>query len=107
MKKYLINWNRNDYGYITIEAENEAEAREKFESGEWEEKDLFIKNGGMDIDSIGIPDSEYERCYCEKENLHLSKTKKHTALDTHARMVILEGRYQMGSGYHINQIMVE
>ena len=52
MKKYCINWNRNDYGYIVIEAQTLEEARELFESGEWEEKDLFIKNGGFDVDSV-------------------------------------------------------
>lgn len=52
MKKYCINWNRNDYGYIVIEAQTIEEARELFESGEWEEKDLFIKNGGFDVESV-------------------------------------------------------
>lgn len=52
MQKYCINWNRNDYGYIVIEAQTIEEARELFMSGEWEEKDLFIKNGGFDVDSV-------------------------------------------------------
>ena len=52
MNKYIILWDRNDYGKIVIEAESEDEARELFESGEWEEEDLNIKNGGMEIVAI-------------------------------------------------------
>lgn len=52
MPKYKINWSRSDYGYITIEAPTEDEARELFESGEYNEQDFIIKNGQLDIDSI-------------------------------------------------------
>ncbi len=52
MNNYLIKWNRDDYGNIIIKAETEEEAKEKFEAGEYEEKDLNIKNGGMTIFEI-------------------------------------------------------
>jgi hypothetical protein len=50
MNKYLIHWNRNDYGSITIKADTKEEAEELFLNGEFEEKDLFIKDGGFDIE---------------------------------------------------------
>lgn len=54
MNKYHIRWNREDYGHITIEAETEEKARELFETGEWEENQLVIKNGGMDIEDVTL-----------------------------------------------------
>lgn len=54
MNKYKINWSRSDYGYITIEAETEDEARELFESGEYPEQDFIVKNGQIDIDTITL-----------------------------------------------------
>ena len=57
-KKYIVRWNRNDYGYIVIEAKSQDDARELFLSGEFDEKDLFIKNGGFDVDSVVDADNE-------------------------------------------------
>jgi len=51
-KEYYIRWNRNDYGYIVIKADSEDQAREKFESGEYEDKDLVVKNGGIEIEDV-------------------------------------------------------
>jgi hypothetical protein len=52
MTKYIIKWNREEYGHIIIEAETEEQAKEIFETGEYEEKDLNIKNGGIYLESI-------------------------------------------------------
>ena len=51
-KLYRILWDRNDYGKLVILASDEAEAREKFESGDYNEDELEIKNGGIDLVSI-------------------------------------------------------
>lgn len=50
--KYHLRWDRNDYGYIIIEANTEDEAREKFETGEYEEKDLVGKGGNVEVVDI-------------------------------------------------------
>jgi hypothetical protein len=47
MKTYQVIYERNDYGRINIKANSAEEARELFECGEWEEKDLNIKGGEM------------------------------------------------------------
>ena len=47
MQKYKVLWDRSDYGSIIIEAKSAEDAREMFETGEWEEKDLNIKNSDM------------------------------------------------------------
>lgn len=52
MNKYFIRWNRDDYGHIVIEAETEEQARELFETGDWHDKDLVIKNGGIEIEDV-------------------------------------------------------
>lgn len=52
MKTYKINWYRNDCGKIYIKAKSEQEAREKFETGYYNESDLEIKEGSIDIYSI-------------------------------------------------------
>lgn len=57
-KKYIVRWNRNDYGYIVIEAKSQDDARELFLSGEFDEKDLLIKDGGFDVDSVVDADNE-------------------------------------------------
>lgn len=49
MKKYLILWDRNDYGKIVIEANSKEEAEEKFNIGDFKDTDLDIKNGGFEI----------------------------------------------------------
>jgi len=52
MKKYVILWDRNDYGKLVIEAQTEEEAREKFEVGDFKDEDLIIKNGGFELVEI-------------------------------------------------------
>lgn len=52
MNTYKILWDRNDYGTLLIKADTEDEAREAFETGEWDEEDLNIKNGGMEVVKI-------------------------------------------------------
>lgn len=52
MKTFEILWQCDEYGYINIQAESEDEAREKFETGEFEDKDLMPKNGGMQVEKI-------------------------------------------------------
>lgn len=52
MKKYLILWDRNDYGRLVIEAESKEEAEEKFNTGDFNEEDLNIKNGGFELVEI-------------------------------------------------------
>ncbi len=51
-KRYLISWDRNDYGRVEIDAENETEARKKFEQGDYSDKDLTIKGGEMSLVDI-------------------------------------------------------
>lgn len=55
MKKFIVYWDRDDYGSIEIEAESKEQAEELFLSGEFDEKDLFIKNGGF---AIALPTEE-------------------------------------------------
>ncbi len=52
MKTYKINWSRDDYGYILIKAESEDEARDMFYIGDFEDKDLFLKEGNMTAEDI-------------------------------------------------------
>lgn len=52
MKTYKINWSRDDYGYILIQAETEQEAQEIFETGEFKDEDLQLKGGNMIINDI-------------------------------------------------------
>ena len=47
MKKYIIQWVRDDYGRITLEAESAEKARELFEDGQFHESDLNVKGGSM------------------------------------------------------------
>ena len=59
MKKYLILWDRNDYGKLVIEANSQEEAEEKFNCGDFKEEDLNIKNGGFELVEIkDITDDE-------------------------------------------------
>lgn len=48
-QKFIVHWDRNDYGHIIVEAETKEQAEELFMQGEFNEKDLFIKNGGFEI----------------------------------------------------------
>lgn len=57
MKKYKVHWDRSDYGHIVIEAESKEQAEELFMSGEFDEKDLYIKGGGFEI---ALPTELYE-----------------------------------------------
>lgn len=52
--RYTIHFNREEYGYINIEAETEEEATEMFEEGNYDGKDENIKNGQTEIDRIEI-----------------------------------------------------
>jgi hypothetical protein len=52
MKKYIINWARDDYGRYLIEAESAEQARELFEDGQFHESDLNVKGGSMQIVEI-------------------------------------------------------
>ncbi len=52
MKYYTILWERSDYGRITLKADSEQEARDRFECGDFEERDLNIKDGQMDLVEI-------------------------------------------------------
>ena len=52
MKKYIIYWNREEYGKIIIEAENEELARDKFERGSYEDENLIIKSIDMNISDV-------------------------------------------------------
>lgn len=52
MKTYTINWSRNDYGRLEIQAENEQEAIDKFYSGDFKDEELIIKGGNMEMESI-------------------------------------------------------
>lgn len=52
MKTYTIQWNRDDYGYIEIQAKNKKEAEEKFRSGDYEDRDLITRGGSIEFDSI-------------------------------------------------------
>lgn len=54
MNKYKILWSRSDYGSIIIEAESEQEAQDMFDTGEFNEADLNIKDGGMECESVTI-----------------------------------------------------
>ena len=56
MKTFIILWDRNDYGKIAIKAETEQDARDMFECGNYDEKDLDIKNGGMEVVEISEAD---------------------------------------------------
>lgn len=52
MKTYKVKVSREDYGYIFVHADNEDEAREKIEEGEWEDEDYIVKNGGVVVDEV-------------------------------------------------------
>jgi hypothetical protein len=52
MKKYIINWTREDYGRITLEAESAEQARELFEDWQFHESDLNVKGGSMQVVEI-------------------------------------------------------
>lgn len=52
MKTYKINWSRDDYGYILMQAETLEQARELFESGEFKNEDLELKGWNMIINDI-------------------------------------------------------
>lgn len=59
MKTFKILWQDNSYGHIYIKAESEDKAIEKFNMGEFDEKDLFYKNGGKEVEAIDeIKDEE-------------------------------------------------
>lgn len=44
-KFYRIYWTRQDYGHIDITAENEEEAKKKFNEGNYKDVDLYISGG--------------------------------------------------------------
>lgn len=52
MKTYKINWSRDDYGYMFVQAETLEKAKEIFESGEFTDDMLELKGGNMIINDI-------------------------------------------------------
>lgn len=52
MKTFKIRAYRDDYGYITIEAENKEEALELVEQGEWNDTMYTVKGGSCGADVI-------------------------------------------------------
>ena len=53
-KKFIVQWNRDDYGYIEIEAKSEQDARDKFDSGQFDDADLCTKGGSIEIERIEL-----------------------------------------------------
>lgn len=51
MQKYKVNVSRDEYGYITVEANSKEEAIELVNSGEWSEDDYYVKGGGVIAES--------------------------------------------------------
>jgi len=52
MNKYKITWERQGWGSIIIEANTPAEAQEKFEQGDYDYRDLNIKDETMSLSEI-------------------------------------------------------
>lgn len=56
MQTYKVHVSRDDHGYIIVAAGSEDEAREKIESGDWEDKDYTVKNGGCSVEGVELLD---------------------------------------------------
>lgn len=54
MKTYTIRFNREEFGYVNLEADSEEEAIEMFEEQEYDNDLERIKNGQTDIESIEV-----------------------------------------------------
>ncbi len=52
MKKYKILWSSDQYGSIIISANTEDEARDMFDTGEFNQEDLNYKGGSMICEKI-------------------------------------------------------
>lgn len=52
MNKYKILFQRDDCGHIIIEAETAEKARQQFEEGYYDDRDLEYKNGGVQFEGI-------------------------------------------------------
>lgn len=52
MKSYKVPAFRNDYGYITIEAESKEEALELIAQGEWNDEMYTVKGGECGADDV-------------------------------------------------------
>jgi hypothetical protein len=56
MKTYSVPINREDDGYVTIQAKSKKDAYKKVMHGEWKDSDYEVKNGWWDayLDDITI-----------------------------------------------------
>lgn len=54
MAKFKVDINRDDYGYIIVEAETKEEAEEKIESGDWTDEEYTVKGGGYQVVNVKV-----------------------------------------------------
>ena len=70
LMKFKVTWTSSEYGHVIINAKNADEAREMFEMGDYEEKDVTIKNGGRDCDNVGFIGEEPQEFECKHKDKH-------------------------------------
>lgn len=52
MAKFTIYFNREEYGYVDIEAPTESDAIEIFDNGEYDNDEEIIKNGQSEVNHV-------------------------------------------------------
>ena len=58
MKNYIVQWNRDDYGHIIIKADSEQEARDKFDTGDYDDSQLVTRGGSIGVERVELSNNK-------------------------------------------------